>query len=546
MGIMYQDDFLSDWGWNFGNSFDENEKNDPILGVASLFSPDLQINHSDRIKILNTSFNTRHLSRRKLWSGEDLSTSEILTNIRVYPNYRIAYTEKIISIKNSSQWRWNQQEALYSFKLPEGSTASSLSLWINGIEEKSRLSTRKKADSAYATIVGRERRDPSILHWQEGNIVTVAIFPCTPDEPKRFKVGYTTPMEYREDKLYYESAHITGPPIRNCRETALLRIVDDQVYSLENMGDFKIEKDNEYAYTGRGSKQFSFSMDAPPLPDEVFTFNGESYSLSPIEYIQKKLEVETVYLDINNEWTKREFDEILKICNQQEVFAYDDQLVQLEKGKSGKVFRKLNARNYSLFPYHYIPDPESAIVITKSDYISPNIDEIKESDFGQGLSQYLSAKVEKINVINLGEILSPYLETLKQFGCFTYQEGNPKSLKAIIDTETITALKEQKDVVNIEKSGIRIIKSTDSSQGGVGNEHLMRLFAYNTIIQKAGHAYFGEKDSLVDELVPIAEKAFITSPVSSLIVLESVADYDRFGISKNKNSLGNASANSSL
>jgi len=48
-----------------------------------------------------------------------------------------------------------------------------------------------------------------------------------------------------------------------------------------------------------------------------------------------------------------------------------------------------------------------------------------------------------------------------------------------------------------------------------------------------------------DELVRIAEQAHIVSPVSSLIVLESQADYERFDITKSKGSLVNASAQSS-
>jgi XrtN system VIT domain protein len=545
MGIMYQDDILSDWGWDIGSSFDENKKNDPLLSIASLLSPKLQISESDRIKILNTSFNTRHLSRRKLWSGDHLSTSEILTNIRVYPAFRIAYTEKIISIKNSSTWHWNQQEALYSFKLPEGSTATSMSLWINGVEEKSRLSSRKNADSAYATIVGKERRDPSILHWQEGNIVTVAAFPCTPAKARRFKLGYTTPMSYVDGNLFYEEVHISGPPIRNCRETALLRIIDKESYHPNGLSAFEMKAPNEYTYKGKGSKHFTFSISAPELSQEPFSFDGKTYTLSPVEYEQKKVDVDAVYLDINKEWTRKEFDRILKICGKRDLYAYDDQLIKIEKKTSSEVFKKLSSRNYSLFPFHFIPDARQSIVVTKSDYFSPNVDEIKESDFGEHLSRYLTEKEEKINVLNLGETLSPYLETLKQFACFSYVEGNTESLKEILSSGEIPTQKEKENAVCIPKAGMQIQQSSDSSIAGRGNEHLMRLFAYNYIIQKAGNAFFGDKDELVEELVPVAEKAFVCSPVSSLIVLESVADYDRFDIKENTNSLGNASANSS-
>ena len=115
-----------------------------IMGM--LISGRLELSRADRIKILKCLFNKRHLAHRKLWSGDRLATSDIITNIKVYPEYRFAYLEKIITVKNKvdiNSFR-NQQEALYTFHLPEGAVVSSLSLWIDGEEEQSRLTTRKK------------------------------------------------------------------------------------------------------------------------------------------------------------------------------------------------------------------------------------------------------------------------------------------------------------------------------------------------------------------------------------------------------------------
>jgi XrtN system VIT domain protein len=67
----------------------------------------------------------------------------------------------------------------------------------------------------------------------------------------------------------------------------------------------------------------------------------------------------------------------------------------------------------------------------------------------------------------------------------------------------------------------------------------MRLFAYNHILQS-----LGKKDtSLVDStaLIQEAQEAYVVSPVSSLVVLETQADYDRFDIKDSEASLKNAS-----
>jgi hypothetical protein len=57
-----------------------------------------------------------------------------------------------------------------------------------------------------------------------------------------------------------------------------------------------------------------------------------------------------------------------------------------------------------------------------------------------------------------------------------------------------------------------------------------------------GGNYF--KDDFINErLVDMASTAYVVSPVSSLIVLETKEDYERFGIKDKDNSLHNASKN---
>jgi len=72
----------------------------------------------------------------------------------------------------------------------------------------------------------------------------------------------------------------------------------------------------------------------------------------------------------------------------------------------------------------------------------------------------------------------------------------------------------------------------------------MRLFTYNDLMKKIGRNYF-KKEKLADALVAQAERGFVVSPVSSLLVLETQADYDRFDIKRSKNSLKNASIKNS-
>jgi XrtN system VIT domain protein len=63
-------------------------------------------------------------------------------------------------------------------------------------------------------------------------------------------------------------------------------------------------------------------------------------------------------------------------------------------------------------------------------------------------------------------------------------------------------------------------------------------------MRKVNTSYLAD-DFITADVIAEAEKAYVVSPVSSLIVLETQKDYDRFDIKESKDSLKNASHNSS-
>jgi XrtN system VIT domain protein len=73
----------------------------------------------------------------------------------------------------------------------------------------------------------------------------------------------------------------------------------------------------------------------------------------------------------------------------------------------------------------------------------------------------------------------------------------------------------------------------------------MRLFSYNQILKKIGKGYFKSGYENQD-LIDIASTAHIVSPISSMIVLETKKDYERFDIEENEDGLGNASNKNGL
>src|SRR6185503_13965842 len=96
--------------------------------------------------------------------------------------------------------------------------------------------------------------------------------------------------------------------------------------------------------------------------------------------------------------------------------------------------------------------------------------------------------------------------------------------------------------VVIDNAEMAIVQS-DGAVPSAAPDHLMRLFAYNHIMQQMGMRQLTDEE-VTDDMITEAEKTYVVSPVSSLIVLETQADYDRFDIKSSQNSLQNASLRS--
>ncbi|HWZ22012.1 MAG TPA: XrtN system VIT domain-containing protein, partial [Cytophagaceae bacterium] len=320
---------------------------DPLVMTAAFFSKKPDITIDDRIKIIETAYGARHLAQERLWSGESLFTKNIITDVKFFPKLRIAYTEKIISIENKkvkNGWREETQEAIYTFSIPQGAVVTSLSLWINGVEEKGHLTTKAKADTAYKTIVGVLRRDPSVVHWQEGNTVSVRVFPCSPQENRKFKIGITSPLEFENEKLVYKNIKFEGPYSNDATETINLRFADKpQGLKLP----FNFEKTDDTNFIWEGSYQEDWKIEFPiaKIPDNHFSFDGNNYSIS--EYIKEyePFIAKNIYLDINKAWTLKEFETVWKKVKNKNVLVFQNKMIKLDEENKEEWFERLSKSN---------------------------------------------------------------------------------------------------------------------------------------------------------------------------------------------------------
>jgi XrtN system VIT domain protein len=528
----------------FGGLNRDKRVHNPLIYIATLFSPLPKITEDEQVKILKNQFDSRHDMHDRLWTGKDLRISSITTKASINSSVRTAYTEKILTIENSGRdgtWRPNLQEAFFTLYMPDGAVVSSLSLWVNGKEEKSRLSSKSKADSAYTTIVGRERRDPALVHWQEGNTVTLRVFPCTPQEARKVKIGYTAPLREEDGNLIYDNMTLQGPPATGSIEDLNIKIESNNTKDILEMPGF-FNKNNDGILTAKTkyTPDWQIKLRGVNFEPQSFTFNNKTYRAEPIVLEKENFIPEAIYLDLNNAWSANEVYHILKNTPNIPIRVWlDSEFKTLQLSDYQSFIKNKLSFSYSLFPFHKLPMPEKSLVISKSSGISPLLVELKDTKFGEEMKARLNNSLTRL--FHIGSDCSPYIDALRQMRLVQLHTGNLAQLIELLNKNEFYKNPEDENSVVIANSGLRITREAAAIPAiSSRNDHLMRLFAYHNILKEIG------SKNLTDNYEPAAlvreaEEAFVVTPVSSMVVLETKADYERMGIDKNTSTLGNAS-----
>ncbi|PSK92172.1 XrtN system VIT domain-containing protein [Taibaiella chishuiensis] len=539
--VAKQDDNWLDWSLPRVD-FEETRKHDPLIVIATFFNNRQALNEEERLKVLESAFGARHKTLERLWRGDDLQTTDVVTHVRLWPELRMAYTEKTLTVgrrHGGTDNRWSGQEAIYTFHLPEGGVVTALSLWIDGREAPGILTTKGKAAQAYRQIVGVESRDPSVVHWQEGNTVSVRVFPVPADGSRMFKIGITAPLATVKDRLFYDNIYFEGPDAATAREVVRLDWVGKT--APEQPEGFEPGAPGRFMREGNYQQHWQLDVAAPPVSNGSFAFNGKTYTVAAFEPQRDAAFFDKIYLDLNGSWTRREFDAAWHTFSGKAVYVYDDGLVQLSDKNREKIFRRMQDYHFSLFPLQEIDEPATALLVTKGGSEGPAIGDLKDTEFGQRLDAWLQ-QGQKLRLFNLGRTLNPYLSTLKEHRAFVYEQGDTELLQQLVTGSSFATDAERADKIVLERAGIQVTSGAGTTDTHAP-DHVMRLFTYNHLMQQLRSGLYTNHE--VDTaLVAEAQEAGIVSPLSSLVVLETAADYNRFDISQSKNSLQNASMKS--
>ena len=514
--------------------YNERKIHNPLINIAYLFAKDLELSDDDKINILKSNFDKRLETEEQLWSGRDLVTKNIKEDIKIYSNERLAYTEITMDIACDKE-TWGQKEAIYSFQLPEGSVATSLSLWVNGIERKGVLTTKEKAEKAYKQIVGVEARDPSLMQWKEGNRVVVRVFPITKDLPRTFKCGFTTPLKVDGDSMKYQSLNIKGPNISNAETISRIQMVG--IDKMQSDKDFEL-KNNFYINDSKGLDDWEATIAVNKNTFESsFAWKDKVYEIKPIEKVISPFSPAEIILDLDGNWKLEELKTILGQKNRKFFVYKNDYKSEINASNYEDVLAQFENLQYSLLPLFKLQ--KNSLVITKSGNFSANFEELKTSNYLSKLQK--GTKGKGLKVINISENISPFWQTVKEQKYVSYLQADLKKCVELIDKNQFVSFQTAENTVNIEPSNISIQEKTQTTSASTGSNHIYRMYAFGKVLEEQVKI---QEDSLaVNQYVSLAKDANIVTPISSLIVLETDADYEQNGIEKNVNTLGNASIN---
>lgn len=519
---------------SFGtNQYNERKTHDPLINLAFLFSEKINLSSDDRINILKSNFDKRLETEEQLWSGKDLITKNIKEDVKIYPNNRIAYTEITMDVicENNS---WGQREAIYSFQLPEGSVATSLSLWVNGLERKGVLTTKEKAQQAYKQIVSIEARDPSLMQWKEGNRIVVRVFPISFDMPRTFKCGFTTPLKVENNEMKYQSLSITGPNVSNSQ--TLTRIQINGKEKFKSNKNFTLNN-NYFTNETKGITNWEATL---PITEEAFS---TSYVWKENEYSINKIESEIVsylpseiFLDLNSSWKIEELATFLNTTNKKYFVYLQNEKQEINKENYKAIFNSFKTLHFSLLPLYSLQ--KDALVITKCGSFSTNFEELETSNYLKKIKSGVKSK--EIRVFNISKEINPFWQTIKEQHYVQYCKIDLQNCVKLLKKNQFLTIKNFDNAVNIEVAEMTIVETPKNSlSANNGSSHIYRMYAFGKVLAEQVKI---QEDSLSkNQYISLAKDANIVTPISSLLVLETDQDYKNNGIEKDLTTAGNAS-----
>lgn len=507
-------------------------RHNPFIELAYVLVPRLTLTEDEMLSVLGFYYNHNNIKEPRLWSGESVKTEKVWSEVMLYPRERLAYTETTLHISNTG---FGNGEAIYTISMPPHSIVTSLSLWVNGIEEKAVLTSKDKAEKAYNNIVGVQQRDPSLVQWKEGNKVSLRVFPVSKEIPRKVKIGITSPLQLNGAQLNYTPVKITGQDIQNAGRMVKLRTADGSAIPNERI--LKTDK-NGWWVRPEFADNFRLAIPVQSVSNDVFYRKGRQYRAMQYEkkYDQRKFSV--LVLDVNKAWSKHEWDTIVAIKGLTKKVCYNNDWKTISDQNREELFDALNQQNFSLIPLTELDS--NALVITKSTRIAPNFEDLQNADYGKTIRHKMN-RAQRLPVFHLSAFTNDFWNTLNERKWICSDYGTTAELKALLEKNRFLKEDITDSSIDIPLSGLTILEAPANvmDAAGKGTDHLYRIYAYNKLMED--YSLRDSSDATVNKkCLDLAWDANVVSPISSLVVLETQSDYKNNAIDIKNNGLGNA------
>ncbi len=119
--------------------------------------------------------------------------------VHVSSNAYTARTHVELRLRNANAW---QAEAVLRLPIPPGAAVTRAVLHVEGRPMEGAFLHRDRARSIYTSIVQR-RRDPALVVWSGPGWVDVSIFPFAPEETRVFELEWVEPTAFDDERAWY-------------------------------------------------------------------------------------------------------------------------------------------------------------------------------------------------------------------------------------------------------------------------------------------------------------------------------------------------------
>jgi XrtN system VIT domain protein len=223
----------------------------------------------------------------------------------------------------------------------------------------------------------------------------------------------------------------------------------------------------------------------------------------------------------------------------------DNQLESVTAENAAALFDRCHQRAFSMFPFYLVERPAESLVITGNSGAAVYPGELEGLSIFSRLSKDYFKQGNTVRVFSMGAALSPYIRALVDYQVVICNQGESAVLRDLLEKHQFISPPESDNQVVIDSAGIMInripVEPAVAGGGGIGDTTMERLFAYRHIMRKTGRSMLSNDDpGATAALLQEAQQAHIVTPLSSLIVLESQDDYERFNIKDSKDGLQHA------